>query len=101
MKLALSLSLFFAVVNANIVVYHRIFHPSLQSSKYFQRGTIFGDPPTLEASESLAHDVEILSNALKDLGNPPGALYQVAISSERAISLAYSSVKVVCPIVAV
>jgi len=91
-----TLSIFLSVVNANVVLYHRIFHPSFQSLKYLERGTLSGDPPTLKASESLAHDIETLSKALKDLGDPSDALYQVAMTSEGDASLSrldYSSVK--------
>lgn len=101
MKVLSALSTLLLVANANVVLYHRIFHPSLQSSKYLERGTISGDPPTLKASESLAHDIETLSKALKDLGNPPDALYQVAMTSQGVGSLSkldYSSVKAVCPL---
>jgi len=93
MKVVGALSIVLSVVNANVVLYHRIFHPSVQSIQYLKRGTISGDPPTLKPSESLAHDIKTLAGTLKDLGNPSDALYQVAMTSERADSLDYSSVK--------
>jgi len=89
----------FFVANANVVLYHRLFHPSFQNSKFLERGTISGDPPTLKASDSLAHDIETLSIALKNTVNPQDTLYQVAMTSEGVGSLSqlvYSSVKAVC-----
>ena len=101
MKVFSALPIFFSVVSANVVLYHRIFHPSYQNSKYLERGTISGDPPTLKASQSLVHDIEVLSKTLKDLGNPSDALYQVAMTSEgvSSPSKVYSSVKAVCSLI--
>jgi hypothetical protein len=96
MKVVSALSILFSVVNANIVLYHRIFHPSFQNSKYLERGSISGDPPTFKSSDSLVHDIQTLITTLKDLDNVSDALYQVAMTSKNLDSLSnsdYSSVK--------
>ena len=99
MKVAIALSALVCAANANVVLYHRIFHPTFPDLKYLKRGVISGHPPTLSSSDSLINDIKTLSEALSELGDPFGVLYQVALAPEENKTpgrLDFSSVKVVC-----
>ena len=99
MKVAIALSALLCATNANVVLYHRVSHPTYPDLKYLKRGVISGHPPTLSSSDSLINDIKTLSEALSDLGDPFDVLYQVALAPEESNSperVDFSSVKVVC-----
>lgn len=80
------------------VLYHRIFHSSFPDLKYLQRGSISGNPPVFQPSESLLEDLKTFSDALNSVDNPSDVLYQVALAhgDEKPQSTwDFSSVKVV------
>lgn len=99
MRVFAGLSALLTVVSAD-AIYHRVYHPSLQNLKYLKRGIISLDPPTASvfASETLVQDLKMLSDVVKELGDPSDVFYQVALVPKDDNSFAkldYSSVKAV------
>jgi len=98
MKLLAGLSALLTVVSADALLYHRVYHPSLQDLKYLKRGIISLDPPAVFATETLVHDLKTLSDVVKELGDPSDVFYQVALvpnGDNPSAKLDYSSVKAV------
>lgn len=94
---------FLAVVNANVNLYHRVFHPSLRDLPYTHRASISfptDSNPVMVPSPQLYNSLVSFSEMLKTLQNDTdGALYQLALEHEGDASNALwdlSSVKIVC-----
>ena len=92
---------FLAVVSANVNLYHRVFHPSLQNLPYAHRASVSfpsDSNPVIVSSPQLYDSLVSFSEMLETLQNTDGALYQLALEHEGDTSNALwdlSSVKIV------
>ncbi|KAF4619486.1 hypothetical protein D9613_005340 [Agrocybe pediades] len=97
MRLFAAALYFTAASAADVLLYHRIFHPDLEAQPYLQRATVSLSTSTLVPSSSLAKDLASFAETLQTLeSNKVEALYQVAVAREGDTSEAfwdYSSVK--------
>ncbi|KAF8974440.1 hypothetical protein BDZ97DRAFT_2069346 [Flammula alnicola] len=99
MKVLVAVAALLSAASANnVVLYHRVFHPSLPVQPYLERGSVsLSSAPTFVPSPVLAEDFNSFSEALQTLEDPTNALYQVALQHEADTSDAlwdFSSVKV-------
>ncbi|KAJ3517987.1 hypothetical protein NLJ89_g150 [Agrocybe chaxingu] len=82
---------------ADVVLHHRIFHPSVPDLPYLERAVISGNPPTIQPSPKFLANLDTFAEALTQLGEDAGdVLYQVALQHEGDSSSALwdlSSVK--------
>jgi len=91
---------FLAVVDANVNLYHRVFHPSKSDLPYAHRASISFPPdsnPVMVPSPQLYDVLVSFSEMLETLQDPDGALYQLALQHEGDESNAFwdiSSVKI-------
>jgi len=98
---------FLAVVDANVNLYHRVFHPSMPDLPYVHRASISFSPdsiPIVVPSPQLSDALVSFSEMLETLQHTDGALYQLALQHEGDTSNALwdlSSVKIVCFIIVI
>ncbi|CAA7259883.1 unnamed protein product [Cyclocybe aegerita] len=82
---------------ADVVLHHRIFHPSVPDLPYLERAVISGNPPTIQLLPEFLANLDAFAEALTQLGEDAGdVLYQVALQHEGDSSSAlwdFSSVK--------
>jgi hypothetical protein len=101
MKVLLVAAAFFSTALAsNYVVHHRLFHPSLPTQPYLERGSILIDTPTpmFVPAANLAEDLGSFAEVLESLETPFDALYQVALQQpddKSEVVWDFSSVKAV------
>ncbi|KAF8205095.1 hypothetical protein BJ912DRAFT_940241 [Pholiota molesta] len=99
MKVLLVAAAFFSTALAsNYVVHHRLFHPSLPTQPYLERGSILIDTPTpmFVPAADLAEDLGSFAEVLESLETPFDALYQVALQQpddKSEVVWDFSSVK--------
>ena len=93
---------FLAVVDANVNLYHRVYHPTKTDLPYAHRASISFSPdasPIMLPSPQLHDTLVSFSKMLETLQHTDGALYQLALQHEGDKSNALwdiSSVKIVC-----
>ncbi|KAF8812568.1 hypothetical protein BYT27DRAFT_7207897 [Phlegmacium glaucopus] len=96
----IAVAAFLAVVDANVNLYHRVFHPSMSDLPYVHRASISFSPdsiPIVVPSPQLSDVLVSFSEMLESLQHTDGALYQLALQHEGDASNALwdlSSVKI-------